>query len=103
MLLPPGIDRLNEFMLGGVVVGCLAVGLFFIRFWRRTADRLFLVFAIAFWTLAANWLALAFIDKDEVRTWLYVVRLVAFVLILAGIIDKNRLRRDERTRPRESA
>lgn len=84
------VELLNEFFLGGIVMACAVAGLFFLRFWRRTRDRLFLIFAVAFWTLGGNWLALAFINADEVRTWLYAVRLAAFVLILAGIWDKNR-------------
>jgi uncharacterized membrane protein YcjF (UPF0283 family) len=89
----PSEALLNNFLLGMVVMACAAAGLFFLRFWRKTRDRLFAVFAIAFWVLGANWLALAFARQDEVRTWLYVVRLAAFVLILVGIIDKNRPRR----------
>jgi hypothetical protein len=89
---PERINLLNEFFLGAIVLGCLVAGLFFLRFWRRTRDRLFLIFAVALWTLGGNWLALAFINADEVRTVLYAVRLAAFVLILAGIWDKNRPR-----------
>jgi hypothetical protein len=85
-------EELNQFLLGGVVMGCGAAGLFFLRFWRRTGERLFLIFGVAFWTLGVNWLALAFARQDEVRTWLYAVRLLAFVLILYGIWDKNRVR-----------
>jgi hypothetical protein len=83
-------DLLNQFMLGAVVLACGAAGLFFLRFWRKTRDRLFAVFAVAFWTLGLNWLALAFTHRDEVRTALYVIRLLAFLLIFAGILDKNR-------------
>jgi hypothetical protein len=81
---------LNVFMLGAIVMACAAVGLFFLRFWRKTGDRLFAIFAIAFWLLGINWLALAFTSTDEARTWLYLVRLLAFIVILYGIIDKNR-------------
>ena len=88
--MPPAQALLNNFLLGMIVMASLAAGLFFLRFWRKTRDRLFAIFAIAFWVLAANWLALAFINKDEIRTALYIVRLAAFVLILIGIIDKNR-------------
>jgi hypothetical protein len=88
----PSEALLNNFLLGLVVMACAAAGLFFIRFWRKTHDRLFAIFALAFWCLGANWLALAFINRDEVRTWLYVIRLAAFVLILIGIADKNRAR-----------
>ena len=83
---------INHFMLGAVALACGVAGLFFLRFWRKTRDRLFLIFAIAFWTLGLNWLALAFTSQDEIRTALYTVRLLAFVLILLGILDKNRAR-----------
>jgi hypothetical protein len=88
--------RLNQFLLGAVVLACGTAGLFFLRFWRKTHDRLFVVFAVAFWTLGLNWLALAFTTRDEVRTALYVIRLLAFLLILAGILDKNRKARPRR-------
>ena len=82
---------LNAFLLGSVVSLCLIAGLFFLRFWRKTADRLFLMFAIAFWMLAVNWAALMFVNElNEVRTALYVVRMLAFVLILLAVFDKNR-------------
>ena len=85
--LPP---TTNTFLLGMIVVACLVVGMFFLRFWRTTGDRLFAVFAVAFWIMGFNWMLLAFIQEDEVRTWLYLLRLGAFVLILLGIVDKNR-------------
>ena len=86
------VDGLTDFMLGAIVMACAAVGLFFLRFWRKTRDRLFAIFAVAFWVLGLNWLALAFTDRDEIRTALYVVRLLAFLVILLGILDKNRSR-----------
>ena len=80
----------TQFLLGATVMGCAVAGLFFLRFWRKTRDRLFALFSLAFWLLAANWLALAFTTRDEVRTALYVVRLIAFLVILFAIYDKNR-------------
>jgi hypothetical protein len=64
--------------------------LFFLRFWRKTADRLFLAFAIAFALLALNqglaqWLGAA----DERVGYTYLLRIVGFILILVAIIDKN--------------
>ena len=86
---------INQFLLGAIVLACVVAGMFFLRFYRRTRERLFLYFGIAFWTLGVNWLALAFINRDEVRTVLYFVRLLAFLLILYAIIEKNRAgRRD---------
>jgi hypothetical protein len=87
---------LNQFLLGAIVVACGVAGLYFLRFWRKTHDRLFAMFATAFWVLGLNWLALAFINRDEVRTALYVVRLFAFLLILFAILEKNRAGRRDR-------
>ena len=86
---------MNQFMWGAIVMACGVAGLFFLRFWRKTQDRLFAIFAVAFWILGLNWLALAFTRADEVHTVLYAVRLLAFLLILYGIIDKNRAGRGE--------
>ncbi len=75
--------------IGATAAG--AVGMFFFRFWRDTADRLFLFFAIAFWLMAGSYLALAVFDpNDEGRPYVSVLRLVAFALIIAAIVDKNR-------------
>jgi NhaP-type Na+/H+ and K+/H+ antiporter len=90
-------DLLNQFLLGAIVMSCGVAGLYFLRFYRKTHERLFAFFAIAFWTLGLNWLALAFINRDEVRTALYVVRLLAFLLILFAILEKNR--RSRRSEP----
>lgn len=76
---------------GAIVMGYGVAGLFFLRFWRETRDRLFLIFSLAFWILGIQRLALVLsplIGEDQ--TWLYLLRLLGFVLILAAIVDKNR-------------
>ena len=83
-------ERALMFMLGLIVAACAVAGLFFLRFWRKSRDRVFAMFSVSFWLLAVNWTALAFAQDDEIRTWLYVVRLVAFLVILLAIADKNR-------------
>ena len=76
---------------GAVVMGYAVAGLFFLRFWRQTRDRLFLIFGGAFWILGMQRLALVFSrDMVEDDTGLYLVRLFAFLLILGAIVDKNR-------------
>jgi hypothetical protein len=88
------MSTLYTLLSGATVMACFVSGLFFLRFWRNTRDRLFLLFAIAFWTLAGHWAALALTSPDfEFRPLLYGVRLAAFVMILLAIADKNRLRR----------
>ncbi len=77
-----------QLISGILVAGYLVAALFFLRFRRETGDRLFLVFSIAFAILAVQRLALALTTRSE--TLIYGLRLLAFVLILAAIIDKNR-------------
>jgi hypothetical protein len=89
---------INAFELGALVMACAVSGLFFLRFWRKTRERLFAIFAVAFWMLGLNWALLAFAAADEVRSLLfYLIRLLAFILILIGIIDKNRPKRSSPT------
>jgi hypothetical protein len=79
------------FLNGATVMACLVALLFFLRFFRRTRDPLFARFALAFALLGAHWLVLALSGPDyEFRPLLYGVRLLAFVVILAGIVEKNR-------------
>jgi hypothetical protein len=76
---------------GAILLANAIIGLFFFRFWSKTADRLFLIFALAFWALVIERVLLLSIDPNhEFAPYVYTVRLCAFLLILAGIIDKNR-------------
>ncbi len=80
-----------EMIWGATAMGCLTAGAFFLRFFRQSRDRLFLVFALAFWTLAVNWVGLvATVPTNESRKVIYFVRFLAFLLLLVGIVDKNR-------------
>lgn len=80
--------------LGGVLAAlCLTAALIFLRFWKKSGDRFFGFFALAFVVMGLNRISLAFIPEDqEPGTLAYLVRLAAFVLILLGIVDKNRSR-----------
>jgi hypothetical protein len=76
---------------GAIVMGYAVAALFFLRFWRETGDRLFLIFAGAFGVLGLQRLALALShEMIEEHPGLYLVRLFAFLLILGAIVDKNR-------------
>lgn len=69
----------------------LVIGLVFLRFWRRSADTLFALFAAAFWLLALSWFLLALLSSTgESRPYIYGIRLVAFLLIIVAIMQKNR-------------
>jgi hypothetical protein len=68
-----------------------AISIFFLRFLRESRDRLFGFFAAAFAVLACDWLVQAFVvPRHESQHYLFLIRLLAFALILAGIVDKNR-------------
>ena len=82
---------MSDFLLGATTMGCLTIALFFWSFWRVSRDRFFALFALAFATFAVNRFVLLFLDEgDEARTAVYAVRLLAFLLIIAAIVDKNR-------------
>jgi hypothetical protein len=82
---------LYAFLSGAITLGFAFAGLFFLRFWKRTRDLLFLAFALAFWLLGLQQALLAFSSIPvEERTWLYLLRLAAFSLILLAIGYKNR-------------
>lgn len=84
-------DAVTQFVHGATFLGNLVIALFFLRFWRQSRDRLFAIFATAFLVFAANRIMLTFLgEENEARTFVYVIRLVAFLLIIAGIVDKNR-------------
>jgi hypothetical protein len=80
-----------DFLSGAITMGFVVAGLFFLRFWSRTRDGLFLAFALAFWLLGLMQALLTFSNiPDEERSWLYLLRLAAFALILVSIALKNR-------------
>lgn len=78
------------FLLGVIVAASWVAAAFFWKFWRQTRDILFLAFAAAFFVEGANRMSFLFIESpNEGRPVIYVVRLVAFLLILAAIVKKN--------------
>ena len=83
---------LYDFLSGAVSFGFFLCGLFFLRYWKRSRDELFLIFALAFALLGAGQaiLALANIPTEE-RGAIYLIRLTAFLLILIAIYRKNRV------------
>jgi len=79
------------FIMGAITMASLTAAAFFLRFWRETGDRLFAIFSLSFMLLGVTRLGLAFSrGQTEGDTSWYWVRLVAFLLILAAIVDKNR-------------
>ena len=81
---------LIHILSGAIAMGFATAGLFFLRYWWESRDRLFALFAIAFFVLAGGRVLLSVLhDLGEQRILLYVVRLAAFLVILLAILDKN--------------
>lgn len=82
-------------LVGAIAMAWLIPSLFFMRFWKTTKDRFFLFFALAFFIEGLNrvifWKAATFTEDIEAY---YLIRLVAYGLILLAIIDKNRTRKN---------
>lgn len=79
------------FLSGAATMGFFVAGLLFLRFRRKTREPLFTAFALAFWLLglAQLLLALSVVPVEE-RSWLYLLRLAAFALILISVWRANR-------------
>lgn len=82
---------LYDFLSGAVAFGFALSGIFFLRFWTRTRDGLFLAFAIAFALLGLVQAILALANfTTEDQGSIYLIRLGAFLLIILAIMRKNR-------------
>ena len=82
---------INYFISGAICFGFLTAALFFLRFWKKTDDRLFLIFAISFLLLSIERIVLLFLPvRGEFQFCVYGIRLLAFLLLIFAILDKNR-------------
>lgn len=82
---------MKDFISGAIVVSYLVAGLFFLRFWRDSRDRLFVFFSTAFLLLAVQRTMLTVLERTVPLDFAsYSIRLLAFLMILIGIVDKNR-------------
>ena len=86
------MTRLAPFVLGAISLGSLIAALFFARFYRDTRDALFLHFSLAFALEGINRALLAFSASppNEAAPVFYILRAVAYSIILLGIYRKNR-------------
>ena len=82
---------MNEMLIGAIAAASIAAGLFFFRFWRTTRDRFFLLFALSFWIEGVNRVVLyELTGLDDDAPVYFLIRLLAYGLILVAVIDKNR-------------
>ena len=80
---------MRDMISGAAAMGYLVAGLFFLRFWKRTKDQLFVYFAIAFWILGATRVGLVLTYERYEGTLFYAFRFLAFSLIIWAIWNKN--------------
>jgi hypothetical protein len=90
----PEVAMIDGFLIGVIVTASVGAGLFFLRFWRHTGDLLFLAFASAFMIEGLNRARFLALDVPaEGSASIYLVRLLAYLLILGAILHKNVARR----------
>lgn len=88
------IYLINAFLGGITLTTFLASSYIFAKFWKETRDRLLGSFSISFLLIAIERILLFSTHAtDDGRSYLYVIRLVAFLLILYGIVQTNLSRR----------
>jgi len=79
---------MSNFLHGAVTMASAVIGLFFLKYWRTTRDRLFVFFCAAFWLMSVHWvLQSAF---PGLVTQAHALRFGAFALIAVAVLDKNR-------------
>ena len=85
---------IEDFLGGAISMGFAVAALFFLKFWRKTREGLFLAFSGSFMLLAVTQalLTLGGIPTEE-RSLLYLLRLMAFLLLIGAMVWQNRRKR----------
>ncbi|WP_413581286.1 DUF5985 family protein [Bdellovibrio sp. HCB288] len=84
-------EIVKQFIYGAVMMASVVSGVFFLKFWRKTSDRFFALFAASFFMLAAErWFLVLMPAQGEDNSWIFSMRLLAFLLIILAVVDKNR-------------
>lgn len=79
-----------DFLLGQIAMAAAIAGLIFLRYFQRTRDRFFLFFTASFWLESGGRvLSVLYPAFDDRSDGMYILRFLAYALILAAIADKN--------------
>ena len=82
---------MGDLVTGALAMGYLVAATFFVRFRRDTRDRLFAFFTVAFLLFALQRILLYFSQAvPELEGPSYLLRAIAFLLLIVAILDKNR-------------
>ena len=80
----------SNLLLGAIAASSFAIGLFFLKYWRSSRDRFYLLFAASFLIESVNRAAMGAIGSSEFEQLHYGIRFFAYGLIVVAIWDKNR-------------
>ena len=84
---------LLQVLLGAVIMGDVIAALFFVRYWKITGDRFFLFFAASFVAIAVSRVVVdEGIPPVGYEPFGYMIRIVSYLFIIAGILYKNTVR-----------
>jgi hypothetical protein len=98
------------FLSGIYMTTFAASGVFFLKFYFRTRDRFFMLFALACWLLAVERVVLLYLPnpfsslptpESESQSWVFLIRLLAFLVIAFAIVQKNRKESSLSGRPKK--
>ena len=84
-------SSIKAMLAGAIMLNAWAIAVFFLRFWRKTCDRLFAWFSVAFILLGIERIDMVCFPGEPYFP-VYLIRLAAFLLIICAILDKNRSR-----------
>lgn len=94
------MSTILTFYFSGIASATFGVsGIFFLRLWKLSGDRLFLALCATFWLLAIErhlglginaMLGPEVANGDAARSAIYLCRLFAFGILFLAIVQKNR-------------
>ena len=91
---------LKLLVLGAIAMASFTIALIFLRFWVTTRDRFFAFFAASFAIAGGGRVAAALLPHAEDHApMIYFTQLLAFLVIIYAIIDKNRSMKQDKTAP----
>lgn len=83
-------NKMTDVISGAVAMASAVAALFFLKYWRQTHDRFFMMFALAFAIDSIGRFVLAMMGAaEDFEPYSYLTRLLTFGLIIAAVIDKN--------------
>jgi hypothetical protein len=88
----------SAFFAGICVATFSASAVFFLKFWLASRDSFYLMFAIAcslfaidrFIVVIMSYILHQLSPENESGSWIYLIRLTAFILISAAVWQKNK-------------